>query len=508
MIKPETTAIQLAPPAGALINSLRSIGYTFDTAIADIVDNSISANASKISIKIVADETNGFEVSILDDGRGMDFDELSEAMSLGSKSPEMERDTADLGRFGMGLKTASFSQARCLTTISRRDSRETFGLRWNLTEVAQTNTWTAQVLKEDWESHPVISIHPFRPESGTLVFWSDCDRLISASGDTQVGRREIGEKVKNLKLFLALVFHRYLARPGSQKVQIFVNGHDLAPANPFCEQMKGANSPASTLVVPSHRLPGSATDVTVRAVVLPHPSNFKDTESLNKVAQNGDFLGTQGIYIYRGDRLLSWGDWHRLAPRSQANKLARLEINLPNSLDAEWGLDIKKSKVTLPALVRNQLRPLVDKVKSTSGTVHTGNTVIVRNDSQTSVWKRKYEADRRLVTYRINGHHNLVKQLRSRISDDSQKLINSLFSLVENTLPVDLIENDIGATVSIGVQQVINGELPEELKSLISQLCLIGVDKRFILDAIESDSKFRAVSPDAITEFIEQFEGG
>lgn len=499
--------VNLEPPAGALITSLRSLGYTFDTAVADIIDNSISAGAKNIDVDINEDPHGDYIVSILDDGRGMSFDELAEAMALGSKSPVDERHADDLGRFGMGLKTASFSQAQKLTTISKTSDGFVNGLRWDLVQVAASNSWHADVVEGVWEAHGSKLVEKAMPRSGTLVIWSSCDRLLPTEKDNSHRRREVATKISNLKQFLSLTFHRYLTSGRKNKIAITVCGEALVPANPFCEGLKGADAPAAILVAPSQKL-DPYQDVTVRGVVLPHPSTFRNVKELNQVAPRGDFLSSQGIYIYRGDRLISYGSWHRLAPKSQSNRLARLEINLPNSLDNEWVLDIKKSSITIPALCRNSLRKLVEKIRSTSSTVHTGRIRVAPRDKNASVWHRRYDAEKKLVTYCVNGNHQLVLELRSRLPDTSRSTLDALLALIESSIPVDLIENDIGATVSIGVEQIVDGELPEEIKSVISKLCMANVQGKLIVDAINSDTRFKEISDAAIVEYIKQYDKG
>src|SRR5690349_3391180 len=119
------------PKPKSTLNSYRSFGYSVQTAIADIIDNSITARAKNIWINYVWDGSKSY-LSILDDGLGMDLIELIDAMTPGSKNPQDNRESHDLGRFGLGLKTASFSQCRRLTVVSKKKDTILIKRCWDL----------------------------------------------------------------------------------------------------------------------------------------------------------------------------------------------------------------------------------------------------------------------------------------------------------------------------------------------------------------------------------------
>ena len=119
------------PNPKSTINSYRSFGYNLSTAISDIIDNSISAYANEIRLEYKWNGKDSF-ISICDNGIGMNHSELVLAMTPGSKDPEEERSEKDLGRFGMGLKTASFSQCRRLTCITKKESYATIKRCWGM----------------------------------------------------------------------------------------------------------------------------------------------------------------------------------------------------------------------------------------------------------------------------------------------------------------------------------------------------------------------------------------
>ena len=164
---------EIPPKPSSLIESIRSIGYSLSTALADVVDNSIAAQARVVKIMSNLD-AHDLKVGILDDGIGMTEEELLEAMTLGSQSPLVERAKFDLGRFGLGLKTASFSQCRILTVVTKSMGK-TACAQWNLDHISSTNRWEVQIPKDTKDITWVDQLD----DKGTLVLW---ERLDSSSG--------------------------------------------------------------------------------------------------------------------------------------------------------------------------------------------------------------------------------------------------------------------------------------------------------------------------------------
>ncbi len=144
------------PRPGALIESLRSIGYDLPTAVADIIDNSLTASARQVDIVFHWAGANSW-ICILDDGIGMPDRKLFEAMRPGSQNPLQTRSSNDLGRFGLGLKTASFSQARRLTVITKTTRGSIAVREWDLDYVEREDEW--RLLKE-----PTIDIKAWKAQ--------------------------------------------------------------------------------------------------------------------------------------------------------------------------------------------------------------------------------------------------------------------------------------------------------------------------------------------------------
>jgi hypothetical protein len=106
-----------------LIKSIAEQGYSLESSLADLMDNSVSANANKIEV-LIKMEQEPFTLFLADNGNGMDEETLKASMQFPSNSPEKERNVSDLGRFGLGMKTASFSQTRCFTVLSKKRERK------------------------------------------------------------------------------------------------------------------------------------------------------------------------------------------------------------------------------------------------------------------------------------------------------------------------------------------------------------------------------------------------
>lgn len=343
--------IDMPPYAPTLIESTRSIGYSLEAAVADIIDNSIAAKAQKIDLFFFP--VDDAYIAILDDGSGMSEVELNSAMQYGSKSPVVEREADDLGRFGLGLKTASLSQCRCLTVITKQGN-ELNGRRWDLDHIAQAESWSLIVLDEE-EIDKAPHIEELRKcTSGTLVVWQNLDRLKDGEIDFE---SELGRKIDVVREHLALVYHRYLSgEKGISKIGIYINNNPVIKKDPFLAER-------SNQVMDDEILTIRGSKIRVRPYILPHISALSKAEIADLGGEDG-LRSQQGFYVYRNKRLLVWGDWFRLMRKGDLSKLARIQVDIPNTLDDLWTLDIKKSVAIPPTEVRKNLRKIIEKVAS------------------------------------------------------------------------------------------------------------------------------------------------
>lgn len=420
--------VEAPPNPSALIESMRDIGYSLGTALADVIDNSLTAGAR--TIRIFADTSGpALSVGILDDGSGMNEATLLDAMRLGARSPLEERERSDLGRFGLGLKTASFSQCRALTVLTRQEGA-TCSARWDLDYVAETNQWLVQVP----ESTGAIPWAEELGESGTLVVWEKLGAGEEGSKTAADFIRELDEARSHLEL----VFHRFLAGEGGlQKVSIVLNERPLEPFDPF-----HATHPA-TIAGPEERIRFEGADVLVRAFTLPHHSKVGASDWERYAGQEG-YLKNQGFYVYREKRLIIHGTWFGLARQTELTRLARVRIDMPNTLDVAWKIDIKKASAQLPAPIRRRLAKIIEPLSASSRRVYRTRGRRLVESSPVPVWSRIQSRDE--ILYRINEQHPMVADLTSRMESESRVDLLRLLEVAGSALPMDAIFADIGGT--------------------------------------------------------------
>ena len=422
---------RVPPDAAPIIESLRAFGYSLATAVADLVDNSVSAGARHIWIQF---DWSGSDsaISVTDDGAGMDEPSLVNAMRLGSRNPLEVRAPHDLGRFGLGLKTASLSQCRRLTVRTKMAGAGAVTRCWDLDTIARTNEW--RLLRgADAAAEPYL--HPLEElERGTTILWQQLDRLTADQrADSDQQHQRFLAHIEDVRRHLGMVFHRLISGPGA--VRLHVNRRPVPPWDPFLETY-----PAT------HRLPKEAlrlggARVGVRPFVLPHLSKLTATQHSEAAGPRG-WNAHQGFYIYRNHRLLVAGDWLGFGWVKQEHyKLARVAIDIPNSLDHDWQIDVTKSRATPPAALRDDLRRIGERVRADAKRVYThrGARLSPAADSQrTLLWEPMARHDR--TFYRLNREHTLLRQVRSTCGNP--EALDALLRLVEETVPLQHITID------------------------------------------------------------------
>lgn len=420
-------SINLLPKASSLVESLRDIGYSFESAIADIIDNSITAYAKNIKIYFDIDEDKNLSMAIIDDGIGMTKEELIEAMRPGGKNPLEYRDEKDLGRFGLGLKTASFSQCRKLTVVSSIDNYKT-SAKWDLDFIAQTENWSLQLL-DDEEISNIYKINSLK-NNGTLVLWEETDRII----DNTIPFNEniIYEKMNIAQKHLELVFHRYLK--GKNKINIFINDKQLQPFDPFHIGHSATQELSEEII----QINGAK--IVIKPYILPHYTKIS-VQNYDYYAGEGGYLKNQGFYIYRNRRLLISGTWFRLISKSEMYKLARIQIDLPNSLDALWKIDVKKSNASPPLIIKKRLKKIIKKITehSTRIYIHKGHK---SRTSDIAFWER-YNAKGE-INYSINKKHPFIEKFVNNLDDEQKNEFINILDLIGNFFPKDALYNDLG----------------------------------------------------------------
>lgn len=428
------------PFAPVLMEATRSIGYSVETAVADLIDNCIAAGASKVEVSFVPDSSSEPFVTILDNGTGMDDAVLDLAMQYGSRDPGDPRSDTDLGRFGLGLKTASLSQCRRLTVLSKTESGELIGRCWDLDYVIKTGKWSLLVLnREDMRGLPDVEKIENKAH-GTLVIWQNLDRMLVGENSQEkalANRKNIVDK------HLSLVFHRYLSgETGLRKLSIRVNGVPLKPADPFL-----LNSGKTTEAMAPEVMPIAGSLIEIRSYILPHISKLTADEK-KELGGKDNISHLQGFYVYRNKRLLIWGTWFRMMRRAELSKLVRIMVDIPNDLDDLWTLDIKKSQAVPPVAVRENLRAVIEKLaeRSRRTWVIRGRRELQRNKDIAVIWNRE-EIDDGFV-YCINRSHPAVTQLCD-LGPDVRKKVEGLLKTIEKGLPISQLYLDLNGNETI-----------------------------------------------------------
>ena len=449
-----------APPkAAAIVESLRGLGYTAGSALADIVDNSITASADEVDI-VFSWDGEQHRVSVADNGIGMTDGELEAAMRLGRISPLTERSAADLGRFGMGLKTASFSQCRRLTVASRKNGI-TSCLRWDLDVLAASRDDGWHLLEgpaqgSERQFHPIDSL-----PHGTLVLWELLDRIVTPGFQQQ----DLLNLIDLVEAHLGMVFHSFIS--GSRpRLRLTVNGRPVVPWDPFM------TTNAATWSSPIDRITTAAGIIEVQGYVLPHKDRL-DQRDYDCAAGPEGWTAQQGFYIYRNERLLVAGSWLGLGQgrswtKEEAHRLARIRLDLPNTADFDWKIDIRKSSARPPVSIRERLSRLAEDTRERARRVFVrrGHGGTGPAEPLATVWRVDHL--RGGIRYRVDESHVAVKTLL----DDAGPLgprIRAMIGVIEATIPVQRIWLDT-ADAHDAARASFSGPASPEVEGLLSIL--------------------------------------
>lgn len=435
------------PDPAALIESLRAFGYTPQSALADLIDNSLTAGARNIWIDLDWDGPAS-TVTVRDDGRGMTELELIAAMRPGSRSPLEERGKTDLGRFGLGLKTASFSQCRRLTVASQPKKSTSVALRcWDLDLVVATGEW--RLMHTGTAATAPLTRSLGSTGSGTVVVWELLDRIVATGleEEDEKAHRRFLELVRTIRRHLSLTFHRFMS--GRSAVTIHLNGRPLEPWDPF----ELASLPGGQ-TLEHEALPYRGTEIVVDPYVLPHRNRLTEEQfrygglvgggpedDPRQGGVGGAWSSRQGFYVYRGRRLLVAGDYLGLGFLKEDHyRLARIAVEIGNQADQDWQIDVRKSVARPPGILREPLSRIATVTRHRAVEVfrHRGRELTTKTaQGVTSTWSQQMRQGK--ITYRLNREHPLLKCLVSALPSPQRSALRALLNLVEETVPVPLI---------------------------------------------------------------------
>lgn len=465
----------VAPRASVLIEGMRDIGYTLETALADIIDNSIAAGAA--NIQILADtQSEDPKIGVWDDGQGMSEAELMEAMRPGTMSPLDIRDEDDLGRFGLGLKTASFSQCRRLTVVTRKNSQTSCAI-WDLDTVMERDEWVVEI-PEDHSSVPWID---YVEGNGTLIVWQKLDRI--SKDDLIRGMDRTADHI-------AFVFHRFMTRDGrSASICISLNGRAIEAFDPF-----HSNHPA-TQREPEEIIRMNGQDSRIQAFTLPHHGKVSKQEWERYAGPEG-YLRNQGFYLYRNRRLIVHGTWFGLARQTELTKLARVRIDIPNSLDSDWKIDIKKASAEPPKVVRNRLRGIIDTLGASSRRTYTRRGVRRFLEERLPVWTRYQDKNR--IVYGLNTDHPFISSLTNRLNVELRREFRHLINLIGSTLPLNTLYADLNDNQEVVETNELDGDaFVASVRATYLALRNQGIPDETIETMMEASEPYKSRWPEA-----------
>lgn len=420
--------ITLTPSADLFIQSMRHMGYNLNTAVADIIDNSITAGAKNIDIFFIAG--NKPSLMIVDDGYGMTTEKLHEALTFAYMSPLDVRLHDDLGRFGLGLKTASLSQAKKLTVVTSVNSSISCA-QWDVDYIVKTKQWLLKILDvSDIEGLTESLLEKITPH-GTIVIWNEIDKLEAVEEGDRLG---VNEALIDLKEHLSLIYHKYLSESFTETpICLRLNNNDIHPFDPFLSDN------LHTVHQPIEKISLGESSVTVQTHILPHYSKLSKPEE-KLLREKSNLLENQGLYIYRNNRLVVWGSWFGLSRKSETTKLARVEINFDSTTDHLWDIDIKKSTVNLPRVVIERLKEVIERIKDSSGRVVKSRVQKKRfNDDRP--WHRVKSRD--TILYKVNREYTAYREFEKQLTAEQKRALSVIIDIIESSLPVHSIYSDI-----------------------------------------------------------------
>jgi hypothetical protein len=419
------TSTPAEPEASSLIETFRAIGYSIETAVADIIDNSISAGAKNIWVDY---DWKGPDTIfwVMDDGGGMEGEELIQAMRPGSVSPLVERRKNDLGRFGLGLKTASFSQCRKFCLISKKDNSEVDFWSWDLDFVNQIKSWR---LIKYCPEQAFFEEKLSQINSGTVVVWWDIDRLTKGTSvDSEASKSKFLETMDKVKKHLSMVFHRFI----EDGLTIYFRDRKIKSWDPFMFGAEGLQSKPDTFLEQGN--------IRIKGFVLPHRSKISAEQYEIGKGPKDSWTAHQGFYVYRNKRLLVAGDWLGLFKREVHYDLCRILIDLPNNFDDDWQIDIKKSVARPPSKFKDQILSVAKEVRNQAVEVYRHKGKVLKRklavDDYSPFWEERVRHGKRF--YRVNRAHPILEELLLK-SGELKKDIEKVLQFIEETIPVPLI---------------------------------------------------------------------
>jgi len=497
--------VELTPTPEYLIKSISEQGYKLETAIADLIDNSISNGADRIEV-LLNTTSRPFMFFISDNGRGMDQETLQASMRYPSASIDTSRKKEDLGRFGLGLKTASFSQSRHFTVMSRTtDKTEFIGLTWDIKHL-QKQGWYAKVENSEEIKH-LLSEYTKTSESylgefdktftpKTVVIWRGLYKFedyISEHDSSEVLKTELTERTRG---YLALVFHRFFERT-KKPIQIRLNNVRVQPFNPFPTELDGMRS------LQQHNRSIGQDEIKVEGFVLPTKCIDEVRQGVNLwVPRDRDLLDLEGIYIYRANRIISFGGWLGLTKRVQKMQLARMRIDIGNKADDLLHLNVAKSQVEIPYDIRDGIKAYIERLQIEAVREYHNKTIRKFNFKDKSNAPRFIvsQASSRGALMGVNPDFPVLKDLQETLDSQQKVKLKVLLRLANTELnSIRRVHKD---TVYTGADE---GLTETELLDTVNMLLANKFTSEYIKSHVISKLGYKASTlPSQVVKLLEK----
>ena len=352
------------------------------------------------------------------------------------------------------MKTASFSQARRLTVITKKKGNPIVAARWDIDVIEKTNSWCLQVYEHDEVSE--IAGNRIGPaiKSGTQIIWSKLTCL--ETGSHAFDRdAELAAKLSELKSYVGKYFHRFMC--GSDKRSFSLNNTSIEPIDPFMTGEAGYQEG------PSEKVRCKGGHIVISTHVLPHFKNM-DTELLEKLGGADDVLLNQGLYLYREKRLISAGGWMGMIPNSRLGTLARVQVDIPSSLDNDWSTDVKKASLQVPPKVKRVLKKFrADPIRRSKRTYNYRGNLEVAN----RFWKICEDENAKTITYQIDPENDQLLNVMRECDPSEQRALIGYLKDLSSQLPI----NHIYETMSVRPREVNQKEVDmAALDALLNQI--------------------------------------
>lgn len=487
----------LPPQPSILLESLRNMGYTLKSAIADIVDNSISAASTQIAIQFRGNMDIGDPwIAICDNGEGMDRVTLLNSMKFGSRNLEDKRGGAmDLGRFGLGMKTASISQCRKLTVFSWK-GESVSAFCWDLDRI--TTSWDIQeISQEDISKHKIIneivdSLDFSIKKHGTIVLWEVLDR------DAIKSHRNMNESMAEVENHIAEVFHRFMQKEKkfNNIITFTFNGRKVIPLSPFgpCVSeryiLRGDNFKCDGHVV------------SYKPYILPRAVDYENASDYTRYGGKEGYLYNQGFYVYRNRRLIEKATWFRKRKKEFKTQLLRIQLDIPAELDASWCIDVRKSQTTPPLDIQNRVDSIVEAAMLEARNHWDSGTrnIRVTRDYQEPIWAiQKRQGRNAAHSYKVNKKHALYQLILGRLPGSIRPLFSEYADTISETFPYEQYYSDRNQSADYK-QELEDTPVDERLTTMINALCECNLEEEDIRALLlKSETTF---SPALINKYL------